>query len=533
MCCKPVYRVRWLKNKAAILIIIWSFLVTSVYHLLRNGYSDEPKQQNITVMGIIMVAATLLFPIGGWLADTYFGRYKTIHYSMWIMWIVTVSGTVSELLADGNAFYSSHIKRPVMYVLTVILAIGLGGFQSNIVQLGIDQLTDASTTEITSFITWYTLTPFMSGITLQYATDCTIDRGSFYTKTMAVALCLSIALCLDCLFHHWLDKEHTNQPSLNLVYKVVKFLVKERHSIVVENGTTISRFNVAKHMYGGPFTNQQVEDVKSTLHIIFLIAICSTVAGGITPVEYAKEKVEHTMQGWSDKQGLTGCYKRLSIRYCDYLFTIAVVVLYEFIIHPLYINFFAKIKITSRFLIGIVLFLFRIVALLTIEIAAYGEIGNNINSTVLYDDTECIFTTKDKSEVTFVSYNWLLAPGFMSGLSSFLFLASAIEFIWAQTPYFMSGLALGTLYAFIGLNTIIQTAIVSPFLFINVSWRNIPLTCGIWYFLYQGVLVVIFLTVGIIMVSKYKRRDRNDSSLMSYTASVNDYKSIDQLDNSP
>ena len=520
MCYKPVYRARWLKNKAAILIIIWSYLAVTVYHLLKSGFGSEsePLHENSSVMGITMIAVTLLYPIGGWLADTYFGRYKTIHFSLWLMWIATVAMTASELiLTNGNTLiYSSHVKDSVRYVLSLILVIGLGGFQSNIVQLGIDQLTDASTTEITSFITWYALTPYMSGITLQYATYCC--SNSFYIKTFAVALFLSIALCLDCLFHHWLVKEHANRTSLNLVYKVVKFLIKHRRSTATDNEIS-SRFDAAKHMYGGPFTNQQVEDVKSILHIIFLIAVCATVAGGVTPVEYATQKLQHTMQGWTHKSQLIDCYERLSIWYNDYLFIIALVTLYKFIIHPMCIKCFIKITIASKFLVGTVLFGLHILALLSIEIVSYyGKTSSNVNS------TKCIFIADDTyTEVTLVNYKWLLVPGFMRGLSIFLFFASAIEFIWAQTPYFMTGLALGTMYAFLGLNTILQAAIASPFLFIKIPWRNIPLTCGIWYFLIQGVLVAIFLTVGIIMVSQYKRRERNDSTLKSYIASANNY----------
>ena len=489
----------------------------TTYHLLRSGYSNESEHEKTSVMGITMIAIALLYPIGGLLADTYFGRYKTIHFSTWLMWITTVSMTASELIANGNTFYNGHIKDSVRYVLSLILAIGLGGFQSNIVQLGIDQLTDASTTEITSFITWYILTLYMSGITLQYATYCSVN--SFYIKTFAVSLFLSVALCLDCLFHHWLIKEHANRTSLNLVYKVVKFLIQHKRSIAVENEIT-SRFDAAKQVYGGPFTNQQVEDVKSILHIIFLIAIFTTVAGGITSIEYATQKLQHTMQGWTHKSRLIDCYERLSIWYNDYLFIIILVTLYEFIIYPMHIKCFVKVTITSKFLIGTVLFGFHILALLSIEIVSYyGEISSNMNS------TKCIFIANDTySEMTLVNYKWLLAPGFMRGLSIFLFFASAIEFIWAQTPYFMTGLALGTMYAFLGLNTILQAAIASPFLFIKtVPWRNIPLTCGIWYFLFQGVVVIIFLIVGIIMVCKYKRRERNDSPQKSCTASMNNY----------
>ena len=109
----------------------------------------------------------------------------------------------------------------------------------------------------------------------------------------------------------------------------------------------------------------------------------------------------------------------------------------------------------------------------------------------------------------------------MSGLSTFLFFISAIEFIWAQAPYSMTGLALGTMYAFLGLNTFFQSAVAYPFLFSKeVPWKRLSLTCGIWYFLLQGILVLILLVMGVITFKKYKRRTRNDSLTNSFAGSV-------------
>ena len=149
----------------------------SVFHLLRVGNDDNPD--NVTSNGMILAAATLLFPIGGWLADTRFGRYNVVRYSMWIMWTGIILATINELSGSRSTLYENQIKLPVTYFLTLIVAIGFGGFQSNIVQLGIDQLADASTTEIRSFITWYTLTPFISGCLLYTSPsprDATLSR---------------------------------------------------------------------------------------------------------------------------------------------------------------------------------------------------------------------------------------------------------------------------------------------------------------------------------------------------------------------
>ena len=59
--------------------------------------------------------------------------------------------TLSSVMAQLVESYFS-VNMNVLGVLFIIMAIGFGGYQASIVQLGLDQLHDASTTEIKSFI---------------------------------------------------------------------------------------------------------------------------------------------------------------------------------------------------------------------------------------------------------------------------------------------------------------------------------------------------------------------------------------------
>ena len=66
-CCKSSwYRIRRLKNRGALLILLWSFLVTGVFN-----YCE--KRNHGLVFNIQLVAGGLTLPIAGWLADIYFG----------------------------------------------------------------------------------------------------------------------------------------------------------------------------------------------------------------------------------------------------------------------------------------------------------------------------------------------------------------------------------------------------------------------------------------------------------------------------
>ena len=284
---------------------------------------------------------------------------------------------------------------------------------------------------------------------------------------------------------------------------------KLRYRFTVNNEAP-SRLDVAKQMYGGPFTSQQVEDVKSFLRLLALIAICTVAYSGINLVEYAKDKIERHLQEWKEKYSLPGCYSRLSIRYNDYLIAITVVILYEFFIYPFFNNYLPKISIAKKFLLGTVLFLVRILSLLSIEIVTFTDVWDSKNST-----KTCVFTTEGKKTIN-ISGKWLFIPGVMSAFSSLLFLLSGFEFIWAQAPTSMTGLLFGIGYAFLSLNTIFQAALASPFLFVtSVPWQHIPLTCGIWYFTMQSLVVILVLASVGILIKKYKRRDRNEKLLTS------------------
>ena len=78
---------RKLKNKGAIIVLVWSFIVMIVYNYLVNNLlisqHDLVSTSVITIIGVTL-------PIAGWLADVRFGRYKVICCSIWTMWISSV-----------------------------------------------------------------------------------------------------------------------------------------------------------------------------------------------------------------------------------------------------------------------------------------------------------------------------------------------------------------------------------------------------------------------------------------------------------
>ena len=87
--CRLGYQARIVKSKGAILVIIWNLLASacvtsvefSVQTISTGGYNLE------IVNG---VASAVLLVFAGWLADAYFGRYKVVKVSIWVMWLGSV-----------------------------------------------------------------------------------------------------------------------------------------------------------------------------------------------------------------------------------------------------------------------------------------------------------------------------------------------------------------------------------------------------------------------------------------------------------
>ena len=182
--CKPTYRMRRLWNKGAILVLAWNYLIVCVFYYLSTYASPKELQK----FQKIKVVWGITLPFAGWLADVYLGWYKVIHWNIWIMWVASMLATASSVVTQ-----LVNVTKNIALVLHIIMAIGFGGYQANVIQFGTDQLHDASTDEITSFIIWYVWTYFSSGIVLDFAYKCTSKEYHILGQ-----LLVSISLIIYC-----------------------------------------------------------------------------------------------------------------------------------------------------------------------------------------------------------------------------------------------------------------------------------------------------------------------------------------------
>ena len=94
-----------------------------------GGYNFE------TVNGVV-TAVLLVF--AGWLADVYFGRYKVMEVSIWVMWLGSVCGTLLLVIYTLSSIDAlKYVSVTVAYACTTI---GLSGLNVNAIPFGTDQM---------------------------------------------------------------------------------------------------------------------------------------------------------------------------------------------------------------------------------------------------------------------------------------------------------------------------------------------------------------------------------------------------------
>ena len=313
------YRLRFLKNKAVYLVLALNLLVFSyqfqslptILTLIPTVHRGEPWKTAMATTVFQYFIPGLLYPVAGWLADVKYGRYKVIRASMRLMWVGSVVLQLTLLLR----YFFTYINIPshkavldgvtdvIVLVLYLVNTVGIAGFHSNIIPFGLDQMEDGSAEQYSAFIHWYYWSRNLSlgtlvwlGIYSQGSVCNTasgklaylyVDRAELVVLISNVGL-LSLALCLDFIFSYWLVKEPKTHNPLKTVLHVSRFIVKHKQPVGRRSAFTYamgrgipSRSDLAKKLYGGPFEDEAVEDVKTFWRIIvFLLSL-----GGVMIVE--------------------------------------------------------------------------------------------------------------------------------------------------------------------------------------------------------------------------------------------------------
>ena len=92
------------------------------------------------------------------------------------------------------------------------------------------------------------------------------------------AIPLAVIIISDCLCQQWLDRTHKVTNSIKLSIQVLNYTRKHsyperRSAFTYIDEEQPTRMDYGKEKFGGPFTEEEVEDVKTGLRLLPLVII--------------------------------------------------------------------------------------------------------------------------------------------------------------------------------------------------------------------------------------------------------------------
>ena len=546
----------FITSKASVLILMWSVLIGAIYVSLLNSFSvlgfvveDSAKYSNYraviwTVLGTYTLLALirLVYPLSGFLADTYCGRYKAITLSFSVLLVAMLSLSVSAVIGftqnfniDGNM---KSIAVPFsLFVLISLLLItaGLAGYQANIVQFGLDQLLEAPSKDLGLFIHWLMWTHTLGGFVIHILFSilpCHLSSDDpfnpTWTKTLAslpfvYLVVLTFLLIFTCYNHGWFYSEPGQSNPYKTVYKVLNFARKHKHPLRRSAFTYCDdeiphRIDFCKERYGGPFTTEQVENVKTFLRIVLVLLTLGPVFMLEVPASYYifpffALHISKSVELRNESCESVPRWVILESGGLGYIVSILFLPVYIWVIYSLLQNRIPKIL--CRLWCAFVTALVGVVSLLVIDLV--GHILYKPKSHNPGPNGMCMFTIdlgKTHTPLNVPSAVNII-PSLFLNLGFLLVQITAFEFISAQSPLSMKGLLVGVYFMIKGIFQAVSAVAVVPFalqrIWIDKLGKKPPVTnCAFGYYLFTITVALIGLVLFSIVVKRYKYRQRDE-----------------------
>ena len=487
-------------NIPSILLLIFALSIAvchsifdSIFKNLSGTQNNECKLSysiNISDVGIVIGNAFYLFvPFCGWLSDTKIGRGNAIYLSLWLGWI----GTLLWAIGCCLQYYScdtAPIARDTFFITAFVFMFTSMAFMfTNILAYGIDQLMNESSVKIRAFIHW-------SWLLLYCGNALSVISNKLITAIVAFTL-FSLSLCLHFfLGHHF---EHIPIPNpYRIVFKVLKLSLqnngRQQRSAFTYWGEEPSRMDLAKERYGGSFTHEEVENVKTFLRIVAVLVTVFPICIPDIPYFFRSSNfVAQFENGHKDLHAkdviwLLGNFSPLII----------LVPLFELVILPLFpkLEYFLINPLKG---IGIANILFIISILSTFFIDLIGSGFKNSHR-------PCFFMWESVPEYKTIqiSYWILLIPSVVAGTSLALLWVCVLEFLCSQTPFGMHGMIIGLFWFLHGVYADVG---------IGITYYAIPsisfMSCTSWFSFIFGVIAVVGLVVYVFVARWYVKRIRD------------------------
>ena len=482
----------------------------------------------------------LFYPFCGWLADIYICQFKVIKLSFVVALVSSMLLSIASVIAtSGVQYLYVHQTITVSGIISLsMMFVGLGMFEANAIQFGMDQMMEASSEQLSSFIHWYvwcahvaTLVMFyLILVSIYFFFNCVFHveklTSSFNKALLSYDLLifsllfailsvivLIFSFCCTRCFH----VQQISRNPLKIVFQVLKYSYhhkypERRSAFTYWENYIPSRIDLGKEKYGGPFTYEQVEDVKTMLRLLLLMV--SLFGFHITGDGYSLTNYIMNTMGCPSLVPFIAII--MNPQHIPLLIVTFGIPLYQFFRNCFYRYIPSSLNLMK---IGLILALLNesFVCLYSSFIPEREHFECDVNLwhpnvllkcllshvTLRTDNNTCV-NLCDSSHAQDSIINFVLVPVILKGLSYLLIFVKMLEFICAQSPNAMKGILIGVWYSMLAIKYFIVDVLDDHFHALSLIPWNI-------YHAIKGLLILLSVIAFSFVASKYRYRERNET----------------------
>ena len=531
-------------SKAVLLILIWCFSVSLVFNSYFEGgaYSYvfstqllENKELHCLCVYAANAAVLCLYPLAGFLADNRVGRFITIYEATKFLLLLTIlTGIIflidiliMAVLQVDVSFWIIfiNISAAFLTLLFLLTVVTLALFNANIIQFGVDQLQDSPADHQSLYIYWYVWVNFvavfillLTGSTIT-SVPLALPEKAYIFLTVVVAGPLISSIVIFCIIlivvhfkKHWFLIDSANSNPYKLVYRVTTFA--RQHKVPIRRSAFTyceddipTGLDLGKNRYGGPFTTEQVEDVKAfygILKILFSLGITFFLDIVSGPLFTMFAHLQYSGIIFFDTTVTIDLVQSILLKKGMLSSTLVVlgVPIYICLIRPYY---HCGVNMLKRMGIGIIFFILSVICTFVTE----ATIHSSSNSTIVQSqDSDWIISDIDLYLGT-SHHNRVLAlipQQCLSALSVLFIYPALYEFICAQSPHSMKGLFIGLTFAVKGFFEFLSSATFLLFYLLRHSLSDYITV----YYAVTTAVGVVGLILYVYSARRYKLRERDE-----------------------
>ena len=487
----------------------------------------------------------LSYPVFGLLSEVFQWNFKTILVSFVLMAVSSIVMMITSSSWIIGVVYSlwPRIDNIIIFILLPFLVIGIisvGMFEANAIQFGMDQMFEASSKQLSSFIRWYfwcahigaTLMIYLViGMSL-YGFNCKVNSTDFniLSNNIIVFFCwiailssciqlpVSIIGIITCVYYkRKFPIEQASRKPLRLIYSVLKYSYnhkqpERRSALTFWEKDIPSRIDLGKYKYGGPFTYEQVESVKTVFRLLLLMV--SLFGFHLSGDGYSVSTYIMNTAGCPTAKVFLGFIG--NPQHIGFLIVFLCIPFFEIL--KLWKKRYYAISLESRIWIGLFICLinealqclYSIILQSKIYYCPKVEVVFHVplilkclvsNVNIASQNNTCQpFCSSPPVNDTVIYLSVIIM--ILHGLAYVLVFSTVLEFICAQSPNETKGLLIGLWYSMLSIKSF----------FVNIIDTQVPMDTTEFniYHGTKGVAIFISLAAFSIVCKKYKYREKNE-----------------------